>query len=146
MMPGKAKTSYRDELPVQVAYVNNQKGEGLSQITTSIGQSVSMASRLLNEARKQNLVQIRINYPMTQLKDLEAKFEDRFGIIVARLPGSIPQTRICHGRPGQRLIVTIRTRSRVLTYLPGPVRRRAAWLVPAATAIRPRLHDLCKMG
>ena len=115
-------------------------------MATSIGQSVSMASRLLNEARKKNLVQIRINYPKTRLKDLEAKIEDRFCIIVARLPGSNPQPRICHRRPGQRLIVTTRRRSRVLTYLPGPVSRRAARLVPAATAIRPRLHDLCKMG
>ena len=73
-------SSDRDELLAQVAYAYYQKGEGLSQIAKSIGRSVSMASRLLQEARDKNLVQIRINYPMTRLKDLEAQIEDRFGI------------------------------------------------------------------
>ena len=72
--------SDRDELLAQVAYAYYQKGEGLSQIAGSLGRSVSMASRLLQEAREKNLVQIRINYPMTRLKDLEAQIEDRFGI------------------------------------------------------------------
>ncbi len=72
--------SDRDELLAQVAYAYYQKGEGLSQIAGSIGRSVSMASRLLQEAREKNLVQIRINYPMTRLKDLEAQIEDSFGI------------------------------------------------------------------
>ena len=70
----------RDELLAQVAYAYYQKGEGLRQIAKSIGRSVSMASRLLQDARDRNLVEIRINYPMTRLKEMEAQIEEDFGI------------------------------------------------------------------
>lgn len=72
--------SDRDELLAQVAYAYYQKGEGLRQIANSIGRSVSMASRLLQEARDRNLVEIRINYPMTRLKEIEAQIEHDYGI------------------------------------------------------------------
>ena len=75
--------SDRDELLAQVAYAYYQKGEGLSQIAKSIGRSVSMASRLLQDARDKNLVQIRINYPMTRLKELEEQMKVSFGVAEA---------------------------------------------------------------
>lgn len=73
-------SSDRDELLAQVAYAYYQKGEGLGHIARSIGRSVSMASRLLQDARDRNLVEIRINYPMTRLKETEARIEEKYGI------------------------------------------------------------------
>ncbi len=72
--------SDRDELLAQVAYAYYHRGEGLSQIAKTLGRSVSMASRLLQEARDRNLVEIRINYPLTRLSELEAEIAGRFGI------------------------------------------------------------------
>ena len=72
--------SDRDELLAQVAYAYYLGVEGLSQIAKRLGRSVSMASRLLQEARDRNLVDIRINYPLTRLSDMEAEIEERFGI------------------------------------------------------------------
>ncbi|MDE0532705.1 MAG: hypothetical protein OXI01_14840 [Albidovulum sp.] len=72
--------SDRDELLAQVAYAYYHGGEGLSQIAKTLGRSVSMASRLLQEARDRNLVEIRINYPLTRLSEIEAEIEERFGI------------------------------------------------------------------
>ncbi|MCY3878174.1 MAG: hypothetical protein OXF74_03225 [Rhodobacteraceae bacterium] len=72
--------SDRDEFLAQLAYAYYQKGEGLRQIAKSIGRSVSMASRLLQDARDRNLVEIRINYPMSRLKEIEAEIENKYGI------------------------------------------------------------------
>lgn len=72
--------SDRDELLAQVAYAYYHKGDGLRQIARSIGRSVSMASRLLQDARDRNLVEIRINYPVTRPEEIETKIEDKYEI------------------------------------------------------------------
>ncbi len=56
--------------------------EGLSQaeIGVRIGKSRSMVSRLLNEVREKNLVEIRVNYPLTRSTSLEEALISTFGI------------------------------------------------------------------
>ena len=73
-------TNQRDELLAQVAYWYYVNGEGLSAISKRFGRSVSMASRMLQEARDKELVEIRINYPLSTSAELETEIEVRFGI------------------------------------------------------------------
>ena len=56
--------------------------ERLSQaeIGQRIGKSRSMVSRLLNEVRKNNLVEIRVNYPLVRSKALERRLITEFGV------------------------------------------------------------------
>lgn len=70
----------RDELLAQVAYWYYVDGDGLGAIAKRIGRSVSMVSRMLSEARDQELVEIRINFPMTTASSLERRIENEFGI------------------------------------------------------------------
>ncbi|MCW5706902.1 sugar-binding domain-containing protein [Shinella sp.] len=70
----------RDELLAQVAYWYYVDGDGLGQIAKRIGRSVSMVSRMLSEAREQELVDIRINFPLNTASTLERKIEQVFQI------------------------------------------------------------------
>lgn len=70
----------RDELLAQVAYWYYVDGDGLGQIAKRISRSVSMVSRMLSEAREQELVEIRINFPIHTASSLERRIEQEFGI------------------------------------------------------------------
>lgn len=51
-----------------------------SEIAARIGRSRSMVSRLLQEAREQGLVEIRVRYPLKRHTQLEAHFQEQFGL------------------------------------------------------------------
>jgi deoxyribonucleoside regulator len=70
----------RMELLAQIAAWYYEDGESLSVIAKRIGRSVSMVSRMLQEARDRNLVEIRIKYPLSTVSNLERKLEERFAI------------------------------------------------------------------
>jgi deoxyribonucleoside regulator len=55
-----------------------ERGEGLSAIAKRTGKSISMISRMLQEARDTGLVEIRIKHPLTSASELERQVEDRF--------------------------------------------------------------------
>ena len=67
--------------------------DGLSQqeIGERIGKSRSMVSRLLNEVRENNLVEIRVTYPLTRSKALEQEIIDSFGIEDAYILANPPR-------------------------------------------------------
>jgi deoxyribonucleoside regulator len=67
--------------------------DGLSQqeIGERIGKSRSMVSRLLNEVRDNNLVEIRVNYPLARSKALERQLIDTFGLEDAYILANPPR-------------------------------------------------------
>ncbi len=58
-------------------YLEDQTQE---QIARSIGVSRSNVSRMLKEARRQGLVEIRIHHPLGTLPDVQAELTERFGL------------------------------------------------------------------
>lgn len=76
----KNMTDVRDAQLSEVAYWYYVKGEGLSAIANRMGRSISMASRMLKEARKRGLVDVRINYPFSRATDLEEAIEAGFNL------------------------------------------------------------------
>ncbi|HZW02814.1 MAG TPA: sugar-binding transcriptional regulator [Anaerolineaceae bacterium] len=70
----------RLELLAQVAtlyYLDNLSQE---QIAAQLGYSRSMISRLLREAREQQVVEIRVHYPLERCADLERELMSRLGL------------------------------------------------------------------
>lgn len=70
----------RDAILAQVAYWYYKNGEGLSVIAKRVDRSVSMISRMLQEARDRSLVEIHINYPLTRAADLERSIAKEFAL------------------------------------------------------------------
>lgn len=56
-----------------------------SEIARRIGKSRSMVSRLLNEARDRELVQIRVRFPLRTDRELEERLQDSFGLTETRV-------------------------------------------------------------
>lgn len=84
--------------------------EGLSQheIAERTGYSSSMISRLLLEARKQGLVEIRVHHPLRRCPELEQELQERLGLKIVRVLGhdlrSQPQMLRQLGRVAARLM------------------------------------------
>ena len=77
---GKHLNNERDTLLAHIASLHYEHGEGLSSIAEGIGRSVAMASRMLQEARDRELVEIRINYPLVRAGELEERLQSRNGV------------------------------------------------------------------
>ncbi|MGH9242806.1 MAG: sugar-binding transcriptional regulator [Acidimicrobiales bacterium] len=69
----------------QVAAWYFEDGLDQTEIGRRIGRSRSMVSRLLQEARDNGLVQIRVSYPLRTDNDLERRLVDRFDLTEARV-------------------------------------------------------------
>lgn len=61
----------------EMYYESNLTQDQIAKIT---GYSRSMVSRLLTEARRQGVVEIRINHPMQRRRDLEQALQTRLGL------------------------------------------------------------------
>ncbi len=75
----------RLEFLAQVAAWYFEDGLDQSDIGRRIGRSRSMVSRLLQEARDNGLVQIRVSYPLRTDTELEARLVDQFALSEARV-------------------------------------------------------------
>ncbi|UCD99671.1 MAG: sugar-binding transcriptional regulator, partial [Chloroflexota bacterium] len=60
-------------------------GLNQSEIARKIGVDRSMVSRLLAEARQQNIVEIRIRRPISANQELEDQLEARFNLLDAHV-------------------------------------------------------------
>lgn len=58
-------------------------GLNQSEIANKIGVDRSLISRLLSEARKNNIVEIRVNRPLLTARDLEKSLVQQFGLNIA---------------------------------------------------------------
>ncbi len=56
-----------------------------SQIAQKVGYSRSMISRMISEARENNIVKIRIHYPLQRIRELESYLQDVLGLKDARV-------------------------------------------------------------
>jgi DNA-binding transcriptional regulator LsrR (DeoR family) len=75
------KTQERSSLLADVAEWYYIDGLKQSEIASRIGVDRSMVSRMLAEARKQNIVEIRIHRPISTSRELEAKLLKHFGLL-----------------------------------------------------------------
>ncbi|HHJ07143.1 MAG TPA: hypothetical protein ENK24_06560, partial [Anaerolineae bacterium] len=70
----------RLELLMQVATWYYEENQEQSVIAKRIGKSRSMVSRLLQEARDQGLVEIRVRHPLQTDPELESQLVQTFGL------------------------------------------------------------------
>lgn len=83
--------SDRLELLARVAYWYYEEGLSQEEIAARIGRSRSMISRMLQEARDQGLVEIRVHYPLKTDDEMEKHLQEIFGLskawVLATPPG-----------------------------------------------------------
>src|SRR5919106_1475882 len=82
----------RGDLLAQVAELYYLKGKDQRAIAEEVGTSRSNVSRLLTEARRKGIVEIRIHRPLGRRRTLENDLIDRFGLIDARVLATAPRT------------------------------------------------------
>lgn len=70
----------RDRLLVQVARLYYEEALTQEDIARRVGLSRSNVSRLLTEARRQGIVEVRIRYPLRTAPVLESELKARFGL------------------------------------------------------------------
>ena len=70
----------RAHLLAYVASLYYERRLSQAEIATDVGLSRSMISRLLDEAHRRGLIDIRINWPMTTAPELEQRLIDAFGL------------------------------------------------------------------
>lgn len=70
----------RSDLLADVGYMYYNQGLNQTQIADQIGVDRSMVSRMLSEARKQNIVEIRINRPLSNDRFLEESLTSHFNL------------------------------------------------------------------
>lgn len=70
----------RLELLARIAGLYYEDQLTQEQIASQTGYSRSMISRLLTEAREQNVVEIRVNHPLERRRDLEQVLQSRLGL------------------------------------------------------------------
>lgn len=75
----------RLEFLAEVASLHYERGLNQTEIASQLEYSPSMISRLLTEARKQGVVEIRIHHPQKRRADLEHELEERLGLNVVRV-------------------------------------------------------------
>lgn len=95
MVRMKEETEIRDqraELLANVAERYYVRGQDQRAIAVEIGTSRSNVSRLLGEARRRGIVEIRIHRPLPRVDRLESDLSRRFGLVDARVARD-PQPR-----------------------------------------------------
>src|SRR5437867_3107670 len=73
------------ELLAQVAYLYFEAEQDQGAIARRLHSSRSSVSRLLNQARQQGIVEIRINYPLPLAPEVAAELQSTFGLKEARI-------------------------------------------------------------
>jgi DNA-binding transcriptional regulator LsrR (DeoR family) len=82
----------RAELLAQVAELYYLRGRDQSAIAEEVGTSRSNVSRLLTEARRKGIVEIRIHRPLGRARTLEDDLTARFRLKDARVLATAPRT------------------------------------------------------
>ncbi len=75
----------RIELLARIAEMYYEQNLTQSQIAQKVGYSRSMISRMISEARENNIVEIRINYPLQRIRELEAYLQQVLDLKEARV-------------------------------------------------------------
>lgn len=75
----------RLELIAEIASLYFEEGLSQEEIAQQTRYSRSMVSRLLTEARKQGLVEIRVRHPIGRRFDLESALQDALGLKLVRI-------------------------------------------------------------
>lgn len=75
----------RLELLASIASMYYEENLSQADIAARTGYSRSMISRLLNEARTEGVVEIRIRYPLGRRTDLEPELQDLLGLALVRV-------------------------------------------------------------
>jgi DNA-binding transcriptional regulator LsrR (DeoR family) len=75
----------RVHLLAYVASLYYERRLSQAQIAADVGLSRSMISRILDEAHRRGLIDIRINWPTTTVPELEQRLVDAFGLREARV-------------------------------------------------------------
>ncbi len=86
----------RAELLAEVGELYYLHGRDQNSIAEEVGTSRSNVSRLLTEARRRGIVDIRINHPLGRALELERRLETEFALEEARVLATRP--RIAEGR------------------------------------------------
>ena len=102
----------REELLADVAQMYYEEGLTQADISQSIGVTRSAVSRMLSEARKKGIVNIRINRPMRYDEELEIDLAKRFKLRRARVliwgeQGGYKELRERLGKVGGNLLLEI---------------------------------------
>ncbi|MDQ3767158.1 MAG: sugar-binding transcriptional regulator [Actinomycetota bacterium] len=94
---GRDQDHERAELLAEVGELYYLHGRDQSSIAEEVGTSRSNVSRLLTEARRRGIVDIRINHPLGRALELERRLETEFGLEEARVlaarPGKVTRGR-----------------------------------------------------
>lgn len=72
--------SERTQLLAYVASLYYEQRQSQAEIATAVGLSRSMISRLLDEAHRRGVIDIRINWPMSTVPALERSLAEAFGL------------------------------------------------------------------
>lgn len=80
----------RAELLAEVGELYYLHGRDQSSIAEEVGTSRSNVSRLLGEARRRGIVDIRINHPLGRALELERRLANEFGLDEARVLATRP--------------------------------------------------------
>jgi len=75
-----ANENEQNELLAQVAHLYFEQGKDQSAIARRLRVSRSSVSRLLTQARKRGVVEIRIHYPLALVPELGIALRERFGL------------------------------------------------------------------
>ncbi len=81
------RNAERLELLAKIASFYFEEGFSQQEIAKRTGYSPSMISRLLLEARKLGLVEIRVHHPMRRNPDLEQSLQEMLGLKIVRVLG-----------------------------------------------------------
>ena len=75
----------RLELLATIAGYYYEDGLTQADIASRLGYTPSMISRLLSEARKQGVVEIRIRHPLARRSDLERELQEKLDLKLVRV-------------------------------------------------------------
>jgi DNA-binding transcriptional regulator LsrR (DeoR family) len=70
---------------LQAALLYYGEGRSQAEVARELGTSRPNVSRMLAEAQRRGIVEIRIHHPDGRLPDLETRLEERFGLLAARV-------------------------------------------------------------
>ncbi len=97
-LPLNSTDSDRLELLARIAGLYYEDEQTQEQIAAQTGYSRSMISRLLREARQQNVVEIRVHHPLSRNRDLEEALQHALGLKGVRVlvRGSLASQQMLH--------------------------------------------------
>lgn len=78
------KEDYKNALLAKIAFLYYNEGKNQQEISREMGIARPMISKMLNEARENSIVEIRVKYPWTSFS-LEQELIRRFGLKEARV-------------------------------------------------------------